>query len=161
MPTVVRDTGQLRPIEIRLIRQNANGIAYTNPSRDDVHNIRKIRENLIHVVYTENSGDGKIIDIHRMNYQQFMAYLYRLFSLLTLDEDPFQSIQTFVPGYPTILVTVDTLKANQSMVMEFLFNTLWNWPSIGAPVSGAPVSGDPIDRSPIRSPEQPSNGDHN
>lgn len=151
-PTVVRDTGQLRALEIRLIRRTVAGLAHPNPLHDDVLSVRKVRENLIHVVYTENSGDGKVIDIHRMNYQQFMAYLYRLFSLLTLDEDPFQSIQTFVPGYPTILLTVETLKANQSMVMEFLFNTLWNWPSIGSSIQGTGAT------SPIRGPEQSTDG---
>ena len=89
----------------------------------------------------EKSNDGTVIDTSTMNYQGLMAYLYRVFYLLGLDEDPFASVQFFIPGYPTILIEVATLHANVHALMELVMSTCWSWPAVGrlAPPTPSPA----------------------
>lgn len=121
------------PIFIHFIRRTANGHAQTDSRLDDTLTIQKLGENNVRVTYTERSEDGKLVDTTLMTYQKLIHYLYRIFWMLSLDEDPFQSVQLIVPGYPTTLIRVDTLRGQLGGVMDVLVNTLWQWPTIGRP----------------------------
>jgi hypothetical protein len=121
------------PIYIHFIRRTANGRAQTDSRLDDTLQVQKLGENNVRVTYTERSEDGRIIDTTLMTYQRLIHYLYRIFWMLSLDEDPFQSVQLIVPGYPTTLIRVDTLRAQLGGVMDVLVNALWHWPTIGRP----------------------------
>ncbi len=109
-----------------------------NPATDDTLRISKLGENSVRTIYIEKSGDGAVIDTSLMNYQGLMAYLYRVFYLLGLDEDPFASVQFFIPGYPTILIEVATLHANVNTLMELVMSTCWSWPAVGRLAPRAP-----------------------
>jgi hypothetical protein len=114
-----------RAIEFRFIRQ-------TNQSQpDDILKITKLGENSVRTIYTERSDDGVVVDVHTQTYQSALVYIYRIFNLLTLDEDPFQSVQLFLPGYPTVLLSIATLRANIPLLMESLAATCTQWPAIG------------------------------
>ena len=106
-------------------------MARRNPATDDTLQICKLGENVVRCIYTEKSGDGVLIDTSQQSYAQLMAYLYRIFYLLGLDEDPFASVQFFIPGYPTILVEVVTLHRNVHALMEIVMSTCMAWPAIG------------------------------
>lgn len=118
-------------ISIRFLRQLATGFASGSPSSDDVLTVTKLGENSVRLVYTEASGDGRTIDIMQFTYQQFIAYLYRVFWLLGLDEDPFKSVQFFIPGYPTVLIEIKSLQANVNVLLELVMSTCFAWPAIG------------------------------
>ena len=90
-----------------------------------------MRENTVRIFYTEKNEYDAIIDFMTVNYTQLIAYIYRAIQLLTLDDDPFQSVQFFVPGYPTFLVSVDKLKDQTGYILEMISSTLLNWPHIG------------------------------
>lgn len=136
-------------ITIRFLRQQANGFANGRPSTDDILTVTKLGENSVRLVYSEASDDGKTIDVMQFTYQQFIAYLYRVFWLLGLDEDPFKSVQLFIPGYPTILLEVGTLRQNVNVLLELVMSTCFAWPTIGRlPTTSFP---------PVRNPEQPTN----
>jgi hypothetical protein len=134
-------------ITIRFIRVQANGFADGYPSSDDVLNVTKLGENSVRLVYTENSSDGKVIDVMQFTYQQFIAYLYRAFWLLGLDDDPFKSVQFFIPGYPTVLIDVKSLQQHVNVLLELVMSTCFAWPAIGR--ASLPA---------VRNPEQPANG---
>ncbi len=119
------------PIYIHFIRRTANGLAQTDSRLDDTLTVQKLGENNVRVTYTERSEDGRIVDTTLMTYQKLIHYLYRIFWMLSLDEDPFQSVQLIVPGYPTTLVRVDAMRAQLGGVMDVLINTMWQWPTIG------------------------------
>lgn len=121
------------PIFIHFIRRTANGLAQTDSRLDDTLRIQKLGENNVRATYTERSEDGPLVDTTLMTYQKLIHYLYRVFWMLSLDEDPFQSVQLIVPGYPTTLVRVDTLRGQIGSVMDVLVNTMWQWPTIGRP----------------------------
>lgn len=127
-------------------------MARTNPATDDTLQIQKLGENSVRCIYTEKSGDGVVIDTTQMAYGQLFAYLYRVFYLLALDEDPFASVQFFVPGYPTILVEVSTLNRNVHALMEIVMSTCMSWPAIGrlVPRAAAPAV------TPLSPPSPPS-----
>jgi hypothetical protein len=130
---------QHHDILIRFLRKGAGGQARMNPATDDTLRIVKLGENSIRTIYIEKSSDGTVIDTSTTTYQGLLAYLYRVFYLLGLDEDPFASVQFFIPGYPTILVEVATLHANVHTLMELVMSTCWSWPSIGRLLSSPPV----------------------
>jgi hypothetical protein len=115
-----------RCIQIRFIRRGS-----ISPSSDDILKLTKMNENTVRISYTEKNEYDAFIDYLTVNYTQVIAYIYRTITLLTLDEDPFQSVQFFVPGYPTLLVGVDKLKEQTGYILEMISSTLLNWPLIG------------------------------
>jgi hypothetical protein len=117
---------QYHCIQIRFIRRGSR-----SPSSDDILKISKMRENTVRIFYTEKNEYDAIIDFMTVNYTQLIAYIYRAIQLLTLDDDPFQSVQFFVPGYPTFLVGVDKLKEQTGYILEMISSTLLNWPLVG------------------------------
>ena len=101
-------------------------------STDDVLTIKKMSENHVKAIYKEwNNGGKPVIDIQIINYQQLFAYLWRVFWMVGIDEDPFVDVQFIVPGYPNIIVSVNKLHANLTPIMELLMSTCWSWPTKG------------------------------
>ena len=138
-----------RCIQLRFIRRGSN-----DPDRDDILKVTKLGENSLRIVYTEKNEYDSFTDYLQVNYNQFISYIYRMITLLTLDEDPFQSVQFFIPGYPTMLISVATLKVQTPYILEMIISTLWNWPSIGREETGT-VSSHAVEPSlPVGSPEQ-------
>jgi hypothetical protein len=125
-----------RSIEMRMIRSSV-----PNPETDDILRITKIGDNLVRAVYTERSGDGSVIDIMKLSYHQLFAYIYRMFWLLSLDEDPFVSVQIFLPCYPTILLAVSSIQTHINQLMELLSTTIMAWPTRGEPCVARPSEG--------------------
>jgi hypothetical protein len=114
-----------RSIQIRFIRRGSN-----DPARDDILKIEKIGENSLRIVYIEKNDYDLFSDYLHVNYTQMLAYVCRTITLMTLDEDPFQSVQFFIPGYPTVLLNVAGIKEHTGYILELITSTLWNWPII-------------------------------
>ena len=100
-------------------------------STDDVLRIQRLADNSYRVIYKEQSGNPPYIDIMTLTSQALLAYLYRVFWLLGLDEDPFQSVQLFVPGYPTCMIKAADIKANVPRMLDIIITNCWNWPTAG------------------------------
>lgn len=119
-------------IELRFLRKKTSSSDGAAPaSEDDVLEIFKLGENSVRIVYTENDGTAIQKDVFHCNYQQALTYVYRAFMLLSLDDDPFLSVQIHAPGYPCALIFVKKIKENMTMIMELLATTCWNWPAVG------------------------------
>lgn len=118
-------------IDIRFIRRTPVGQAESNPNRDDLIHIARLGENLHRVTYTERSNRAPIVDVCRLNNHQLLSYLYRAFWLTSIDEDPFQSMQIFVPGYPSCLVSVASVKQSYAQFLDLIVTTYMNWPTRG------------------------------
>jgi len=137
-----------RQIQIRFIRKGA----VANSGSDDILKVNKIGENSLRLAYSERNKYDTFTDFLTVSYAQFIAYIYRTITLLTLDEDPFQSVQFFVPGYPTLLLGVDSLKENTGYILDMLTNTLSNWPTASRfNEPDGPLSSHSL---PVRSPEE-------
>jgi hypothetical protein len=102
----------------------------SDPQRDDALKIERLGENNLRVSYTERSADGILVDISIMTYQKFFQYIQRIFLMLTLDDDPFHSVQIMIPGYPVSLMTVGALKINVYSVLDTIITSCWQWPTI-------------------------------
>ena len=148
-------------IQIRFIRRLANGTAESNPARDDILRISRLAENSLRVVYTERSDDSTVVDIMICTNQQLLAYLYRIFWVTEIDEDPFQSLQFFVPGFPTFLVQVPTLKQKMSAILDLVISLCWNWPTVGNPNYGGAPERTSSHSLLVGSPEQPADSGYN
>ena len=123
-----------RAIEMRFLR-SANRETFTE--RDDILKITKLGENNVRVCYTERSLGGAVMDLQNMTYQTCLAYLIRVFHLLTIDEDPFQSVQISFPNHPTILLSVSSLKTNMGSILELFTSLCVAWPR-AASLVGSP-----------------------
>ena len=119
-------------IQVRFIRRVHGDTADTNPNRDDILKLSRKENNLFRLTYTEKSEDGVVVDVMYYSYQEVISYFYRIFWLLKLDEDPFRSVQFFIPGYPVYLVHVDAIKDNMSYLLEIIMATCWSWPESSA-----------------------------
>jgi len=118
-------------IQVRFLRR-----LETDPRKDDILRINRTGENAYRVIYTEKSGGDTVVDIMNYTNQQLLAYLYRMLWLVGIDEDPFQSIQVFVPGYPTCLFHVGTLKQNVAPILDLIISSCWNWPTASSEKQG-------------------------
>jgi len=123
---------QYHAIQIRFIRRVARGRAETDPERDDILLMTRQGENSIKLVYTEKNDDGPVTDVMMYSHQQMLSYLYRAFWLLALDDDPFQSVQLFLPGYPTCLILVSSIKDNMARILDLIYSVCLTWPIVGA-----------------------------
>lgn len=112
-------------ITIRFLRKLEEHDANT----DDILWIYKLGENSVKTVYREYmDGTRYTNSVNTMNYQQLFTYLYRVFWLLGIDDDPFKSVQLFIPGYPTSLLRTDVIQKNMQGLFDVLMNSIWNWP---------------------------------
>ena len=148
-------------IQIRFIRRLENGTAEPDSTRDDILRISRLDINSLRVVYTEKSDMKSVVDITLCTNQQLLAYLYRVFWATGLDEDPFKSVQFFIPGYPTFLFEVSTLKQQMPTILDLVMSLCWNWPTIGNPnYNGAPERTSSHSLW-VGSPEQPADSGDN
>ncbi|NDE15068.1 hypothetical protein EBZ80_09080 [bacterium] len=118
------------PIDIRFIRRRSNDRAEANPQFDDILKIHKLGENNLRVTYVEQTEDGVMRDTTMMTYQKLVHYLLRVFWMLSIDEDPFQSVQLIIPAHPQILIGVSTLQTHLPVLLEIIVGTCWHWPVI-------------------------------
>ena len=130
-------------IVLRFVRKGEHPGSTAPPSEDDVLRVSKLGENSVRAVYTEKSNDGAIIDTMQFTYIQLIGYLHRVFWLLSMDEDPFESVNIALPGHPVVLVRVETLQKNMPYLLELFLNTCYTWPAVGRPEATDPRIGLP------------------
>jgi hypothetical protein len=118
-------------IQIRFIRRKPDGTADTNPVNDDLLRIARINANTMRVVYVEQGTDGATIDYITCTTQQLLCYLYRLFWLITLDEDPFHSVKFYLPGFATFQMSTSAVQSYVPNLLDLVLSLCWNWPGIG------------------------------
>jgi len=102
-------------------------------AQDDTIKVTKLGENSVRVVYTEKTEDGLTTDVMTFTYHQLLCYLHRAFFLLSLDDDPFQSMQVVLPGYPMSLIPVAEIKKHVPTILELVMSVCLTWPAQGAP----------------------------
>jgi hypothetical protein len=118
-------------ITLRFVRKGDGPGSTSPPSDDDVLRVVKLGENSVRVIYTERSTDGTTIDTMQFTYSQLIGYLHRVFWLLSMDDDPFESVNIALPGHPVVLLRVTTLQKNMASLLELFLNTCYTWPAIG------------------------------
>ena len=119
------------PMNFHLIRRA--DLNRRSGAQDDTIKITKLGENSVRVVYTEKTDDGLTTDVMTFTYHQLLCYLHRAFFLLSLDDDPFQSMQVVLPGYPMSLIPVAEIKKHMPMILELVMSVCLTWPAQGLP----------------------------
>lgn len=112
------------PISLRFIRKARP----ESPRMDDELQIKKLGENNLRVLYVDSSEEGQLKDVTHMSYHKLFHYVTRIMWLLTVDNDPFISVQVNVPGFPVTLIPVAELQKSMMPLMDILINTCWQWP---------------------------------
>jgi len=95
---------------------------------DDELQIKKLGENNLRVLYVDSSEEGQLRDVTPMTYHKLLHYITRIMWLLTVDTDPFISVQVNIPGFPVTLIPVAALQTSIMPLMDILINTCWQWP---------------------------------
>jgi len=117
-----------RDIQIRFIRKNADGTANSNRKNDDLLRISRLGENNIRTIYVERDEEYATVDIVLCTNHQLLCYLYRMFWLTTIDEDPFHSVKFYIPGFPTFQLTVASVQFYIPNLLDLILSLCWNWP---------------------------------
>jgi hypothetical protein len=92
------------PITIRLLRKGCK-----NKTEDDVITIFRESDDYesdydnYRVRYVDGSSDNLIRHETYFTGSELDAYLASLFSLVSADTEPFESIQVLAPGFPSVL----------------------------------------------------------
>jgi hypothetical protein len=50
--------------------------------------------------------------------------------LVTVDTDPFISVQVMIPSYPTSLIAADKLVPAIPIIMDMVMGICWQWPTV-------------------------------
>lgn len=116
------------PIMIRVIRSlEAN-------DRDDVIKITPKKatdengEKLFTITYNDQDSSFNT-KVKKMDEAAVMQYLSNFLRLLTVDEEPFESVQFTFPTLPTVLVTPKNLTSQtRELVYETVETMVANWP---------------------------------
>jgi hypothetical protein len=111
-------------IIIRFLRKGSTQAANT----DDILTISKIAENKVRINYVEYNQDTSFIHTKQLTYDQLNDYLWNMLWMVGVDEAPFKSVQFSVPGYPCMLITVDTMKENLDDILDVLASVYVSWP---------------------------------
>jgi hypothetical protein len=127
------------PMNFHLIRRA--DLNRRSGTYDDTIKVTKLGENSVRVVYTEKTRDGNTTDVMTFNYHQLLCYLHRAFFLLSLDDDPFQTMQVVLPGYPMSLIPVAEIKKHSATVLELVMSVCLTWPAQGS--QGTPIPPNP------------------
>ena len=120
-----------RDIQIHFIRRKADGSADTDTTHDDLLRITRLSDNSNRIIYIERGDESATIDILLCSNYQLLGYLYRLFWLTTLDEDPFHSIKFYIPGFPVFQLQATNVQANIPNILDIILSLCWNWPTVG------------------------------
>jgi hypothetical protein len=111
------------PITLRLLRPN-KAAGY-----DDIVKIYRVdfEDDCYKIIYEDNdaatdSGTVKHESVRYYSGDDLDTYLSSLFTLLTRDADPFESLQIAAPGFPSILLHVGQLK--KATVRQEILNVL-------------------------------------
>ena len=93
---------------------------------DDVIEIYKSDENLFAVSYIDR--DSRLRYSFDAYPDQILRYLYSVFGMLRIDEEPFESVQITLPAHPPINVKIASL--SESRIETFMRPLKWclrNW----------------------------------
>jgi len=109
------------PITLRLLRKNCK-----NKSEDDVITIFRESEDYdsdfdnYRVRYVDGGTDDRVRHETYLTGVELDSYLAALFSLVSADTEPFESVQVLAPGFPSVLFNASSVYA----VKEHLLNLL-------------------------------------
>lgn len=93
---------------------------------DDVIEIYKSGDNLFAVSYIDR--DSRLRYSFDAYSDQILRYLYSVFGMLRIDEEPFESVQITLPAHPPINVKIASLSENR--IETFMRPLKWclrNW----------------------------------
>lgn len=116
-----------------------------NHSKDDSLSIvpSKVTDRMFKLVYRDMNNNIRTESI--CSEHDVFDYLENAFSLLNVDQDPFNYVQITPPGFPPVLLKTTSLTdyAIRDAVISVVKNTLRNWPTAASmtvnPVATASV----------------------
>jgi hypothetical protein len=109
------------PITLRLLRKNCK-----NKSEDDVITIFRESEDYesdfdnYRVRYVDGGTDDRVRHETYLTGVELDSYLAALFSLVSADTEPFESVQVLAPGFPSVLFHASSVYAVKEHLLSLL-----------------------------------------
>jgi hypothetical protein len=109
------------PITLRLLRKNCK-----SKSEDDVITIFRESEDYdsdfdnYRLRYLDGGSDERVRHETYLTGNELDAYLSSLFSLVSADEEPFESIQVLAPGFPSVIFNSSRVYAVKDHLLTLL-----------------------------------------
>jgi hypothetical protein len=109
-------------MEFRLLRSGKGSL------NDDVIRIVPAYDGCYNVIYNDQDSGVKT-KTSRLTKTDVVSFLSNLFRFLTVDEEPFRSLQVTLPNLPTIMITPGNLNSQvRDLVYDSVEMTIANWP---------------------------------
>lgn len=128
-PAPAPSAKRVPPIMIRVIRSmeatNSDDVIKITPKKATGENGEKL------FTITYNDQDSSVnTKMKKMDEDAVMQYLSNFLRLLSVDEEPFESVQFTFPTLPTVLVTPKNLTSQtRELVYETVETMVANWPA--------------------------------
>ena len=109
------------PITLRLLRKNCK-----SKSEDDVITIFRESEDYdsdfdnYRLRYLDGGSDERVRHETYLTGVELDSYLSSLFSLVSADEEPFESIQVLAPGFPSVIFNSTRVYAVKDHLLTLL-----------------------------------------
>jgi hypothetical protein len=109
------------PITLRLLRKG-----YTNKSEDDVITIFRESDDYdsdyenYRLRYVDGGSDDRVRHETYLTGDQLDSYLASLFSLVSADTEPFDSVQVLAPGFPSVLFNASRINTVKDHLLNLL-----------------------------------------
>lgn len=109
------------PITLRLLRKNCK-----SKSEDDVITIFRESEDYdsdfdnYRLRYLDGGSDDRVRHETYLTGVELDSYLSSLFSLVSADEEPFESIQVLAPGFPSVIFNSSRVYAVKDHLLTLL-----------------------------------------
>lgn len=102
-----------------------------SPNTDDIVSIvpNKAAASMLFDVVYRDRFNGTVTH-STVPTQDIFDFLENIFTLLTVDEDPYTFIQIITPSFPSVLLSVGSLKKSEirTSIMTVVNNIIRNWP---------------------------------
>lgn len=126
--TAARAKPAYASIQFRLLRDT--DMSTKGGKTDDILSILKAGDDLYTVVYNDQHSDVKT-RTNNLTQTQVTKFLSNMFRLLTVDDEPFETIQVILPGLPSIMVSPENLTSQtRDLIYDSVEMTMGSWPTI-------------------------------
>lgn len=109
-------------ISLRIVRDRSA------PEKDDIVRIQKQNEHTCVVSYDVANS------IHRFRFAAHLRdvshYLYSMFDLMAMDDDPFQSVQFDAPGFPSVIFQLPLSKENVRTMVSVVKDVIYSYDQV-------------------------------
>ena len=123
-PTVVKKASSPSEMIIRVLRKGMSA------KEDDIIYITNNYDGTYNIVYNDQVSEIKTKTSY-VQQHDLLKYLSTTLRLMTLDTDPFESIQCIMPNAPSVMISTNDLTSQtRDLIYDTVEGLMVNWPRV-------------------------------